>query len=151
MTNIAKHFILTKVRFLYQCSDHLSHSKNFTFLFPLIFLSKHISLYALGRIRWILDTYYLTFKSTKAKKPKKKSGSGSSDDGSSSSKKLNQINRRLSCESGGDDASPRQPKVQFSDMEEELKPRCVYHEWFCSYFLVFNSYKKSLKNQLIKK
>ena len=40
-----------KVRFLYQCSDHLSHSKNFTFLFPLIFLSKHISLYALGRIR----------------------------------------------------------------------------------------------------
>ena len=44
-----------KVRFLYQCSDHLSHSKNFTFLFPLIFLSKHISLYALGRIRWILD------------------------------------------------------------------------------------------------
>ena len=45
----------TKVRFLYQCSDHLSHSKNFTSLFPLIFLSKHISLYALGRIRWILD------------------------------------------------------------------------------------------------
>ena len=44
-----------KVRFLYQCSDHLSHSKNFTSLFPLIFLSKHISLYALGRIRWILD------------------------------------------------------------------------------------------------
>ena len=45
----------TKVRFSYQCSDHLSHSKNFTSLFPLIFLSKHISLYALGRIRWILD------------------------------------------------------------------------------------------------
>ena len=45
----------SKVRFSYQCSDHLSHSKNFTSLFPLIFLSKHISLYALGRIRWILD------------------------------------------------------------------------------------------------
>ena len=44
-----------KVRFLYQCSDHLSHSKSFTSLFPLIFLSKHISSYALGRIRWILD------------------------------------------------------------------------------------------------
>ena len=48
-------WIPSKVRFLYQCSDHLSHSKNFTSLFPLIFLSKHISLYALGRIRWILD------------------------------------------------------------------------------------------------
>ena len=47
--------IQIKVRFLYECSDHLSHSKNFTSLFPLIFLSKHISLYALGRIRWILD------------------------------------------------------------------------------------------------
>ena len=46
---------MTKGRFLLQCSDHLSHSKNFTSLFPLIFLSKHISLYALGRIRWILD------------------------------------------------------------------------------------------------
>ena len=32
-----------------------SHSKKLTSLFPLIFLSKHISLYALGRIRWILD------------------------------------------------------------------------------------------------
>ena len=40
-----------KVRFLYQCSDHLSHSKNFTSLFPLTFLSKHISLYALGRLK----------------------------------------------------------------------------------------------------
>ena len=45
----------SKVRFLYQCSDHLSHSKNFTSLFPLTFLSKHISLYALGRLKWILD------------------------------------------------------------------------------------------------
>ena len=43
------------MRFFYQCSDHLSHSKNFTSLFPLIFLSKHISLYALGRLKWILD------------------------------------------------------------------------------------------------
>ena len=32
-----------------------SHSKNSTSLFPLIFLSKHISLYALGRLKWILD------------------------------------------------------------------------------------------------
>ena len=46
---------LPKVRFSYQCSDHLSHSKNFTSLFPLTFLSKHISLYALGRLKWILD------------------------------------------------------------------------------------------------
>ena len=46
---------LGKVRFSYQCNDHLSHSKNFTSLFPLTFLSKPISLYALGRIRWILD------------------------------------------------------------------------------------------------
>ena len=45
----------SKVIFLYQCSDRLSHSKNVTSLFPLIFLSKHISLYALGSIRWILD------------------------------------------------------------------------------------------------
>ena len=45
----------SKVRFSYQCSDHLSHSKNFTSLFPLTFLSKHISLYALGRLKWILD------------------------------------------------------------------------------------------------
>ena len=52
---LARRYAHTKVRFLYQCSDHLSHSKNFTSLFPLIFLSKHISLYALGRIRWILD------------------------------------------------------------------------------------------------
>ena len=29
--------------------------KNLTSLFPLIFLSKHISLYALGRLKWILD------------------------------------------------------------------------------------------------
>ena len=29
--------------------------KNLTSLFPLIFLSKHISLYALGRLNWILD------------------------------------------------------------------------------------------------
>ena len=43
--------VIAKVRFLYQCSDHLSHSKNFTSLFPLIFLSKHISLYALGRLK----------------------------------------------------------------------------------------------------
>ena len=48
-------WIMLKVRFLYQCSDHSSHSKNFTSLFPLIFLSKHISLYALGRLKWILD------------------------------------------------------------------------------------------------
>ena len=54
-TYFIKLFFFIKVRFLYQCSDHLSHSKNFTSLFPLIFLSKHISLYALGRIRWILD------------------------------------------------------------------------------------------------
>ena len=32
-----------------------SHSKNLTSPFPLIFLSKHISLYALGRSKWILD------------------------------------------------------------------------------------------------
>ena len=43
--------ITPKVRFSYQCSDHLSHSKNFTSLFPLTFLSKHISLYALGRLK----------------------------------------------------------------------------------------------------
>ena len=43
--------ITPKVRFSYECSDHLSHSKNFTSLFPLTFLSKHISLYALGRLR----------------------------------------------------------------------------------------------------
>ena len=29
--------------------------KNLTSLFPLIFLSKNISLYALGRLKWILD------------------------------------------------------------------------------------------------
>jgi hypothetical protein len=29
--------------------------KNLTSLFPLIFLSKHISVYALGRLKWILD------------------------------------------------------------------------------------------------
>ena len=29
--------------------------KNLTFLFPLMFLSKHISLYASGRLKWILD------------------------------------------------------------------------------------------------
>ena len=29
--------------------------KNLTSLFPLIFLSKHINLYALGRLKWILD------------------------------------------------------------------------------------------------
>ena len=29
--------------------------KNLTSLFPLIFLSKHISVYALGRRKWILD------------------------------------------------------------------------------------------------
>ena len=29
--------------------------KNLTSIFPLIFLSKHISLYALGRFKWILD------------------------------------------------------------------------------------------------
>ena len=29
--------------------------KNLTSLFPLIFLSKHISLYALGSLKWILD------------------------------------------------------------------------------------------------
>ena len=29
--------------------------KNLTSLFPLIFLSKHISLYVLGRLKWILD------------------------------------------------------------------------------------------------
>ena len=43
--------ITPKVRFSYECSDHLSHSKNFTSLFPLTFLSKHISLYALGRLK----------------------------------------------------------------------------------------------------
>ena len=34
---------------------HWSHSKNFTSLLPLIFLSKQISLYASGRLKWILD------------------------------------------------------------------------------------------------
>ena len=29
--------------------------KNLTSLFPLIFLSKHINLYALGRLKWTLD------------------------------------------------------------------------------------------------
>ena len=29
--------------------------KNLTSLFPLIFLSKHISLHALGRLKWVLD------------------------------------------------------------------------------------------------
>ena len=29
--------------------------KNLTFLFPMIFLSKHISLHALGRLKWVLD------------------------------------------------------------------------------------------------
>ena len=31
------------------------NSKIFSSLFPLIFLSKHISLYALGRPKWVLD------------------------------------------------------------------------------------------------
>ena len=32
--------------------------KNLTSLFPLIFLSKHISLHALGRLKWILDSIW---------------------------------------------------------------------------------------------
>ena len=36
-------------------THHCISSKNFTSLFPLIFLSKHISLYALGRLKRILD------------------------------------------------------------------------------------------------
>ena len=39
-----------KVSFTHRCISKLSHSKNLTSLFPLIFLSKHISLYAIGRI-----------------------------------------------------------------------------------------------------
>ena len=44
-----------KARFFLQYSDQLSNSKNLTSLFPLIFLSKHINLYALGWLKWILD------------------------------------------------------------------------------------------------
>ena len=39
----------------HRCTSKLSHPKKFTSLFPLIFLSKLISLYELGRPNWILD------------------------------------------------------------------------------------------------
>ena len=45
----------TKVSFKHSCTSKESHSKNLTSLLPLIFLWKHISLYAIGRIWWILD------------------------------------------------------------------------------------------------
>ena len=47
-----------KVSFTHHCTSNQSHSKNLTSLFPLIFLSKHISLYALGRFKWILDVIW---------------------------------------------------------------------------------------------
>ena len=39
----------SKVSFTHRCTSKWSHSRNLTSLFPLIFLSKHISLHALGR------------------------------------------------------------------------------------------------------
>ena len=39
----------TELSFTHRCTDKQSHSKILTSLFPLIFLSKHISLFALGR------------------------------------------------------------------------------------------------------
>ena len=46
----------TKVSFFDTCSKmQIIPIKNLTSLFPLTFLSKHISLYALGRLKWILD------------------------------------------------------------------------------------------------
>ena len=45
-----------KVRFFLHCMQWpIIPLKNLTSLFPLTFLSKHISLYALGRLKWILD------------------------------------------------------------------------------------------------
>ena len=41
--------------FTHCCTSNQPHSKNLTSLFQSIFLSKHISLYALGRLKWILD------------------------------------------------------------------------------------------------
>ena len=44
-----------KVSFTYRCTSNNHTPKNLTSLFSLIFLSKHISLYALGRLKWVLD------------------------------------------------------------------------------------------------
>ena len=44
-----------KMMFLWSVLLPIIPIKNLTSLFPLIFLSKHISLHALGRIKWVLD------------------------------------------------------------------------------------------------
>ena len=51
--------VLTKVSFTHRCTSNSSHHKNLTSLFLLIFLSKHISLYALCRLKWIPDIIWL--------------------------------------------------------------------------------------------
>ena len=48
---------LAKVSFFHQWP--IIPIKNLISLFPLIFLSKHISLYALGRLKWILDIIWI--------------------------------------------------------------------------------------------
>ena len=56
LQNLVLHWNLSlfKVSFTHRCTSNKSHPKNLTSLFLLIFLSKHISLYALGRRKWIL-------------------------------------------------------------------------------------------------
>ena len=49
--NPAMFSLYAKVSFTHHCRSNYSHPKNLTSLFPLIFLLKHISLYALGRLK----------------------------------------------------------------------------------------------------
>ena len=46
-------------------------TKNLTSLFPFIFLSKHLSMYALGKLKWILDIIWPLNQHFKLKKSKK--------------------------------------------------------------------------------
>ena len=54
-------FCVSKFSFTHCCTSKQSHSKTLTSLFSLIFLSKHITLNVIARLKLILD---LTFKST---------------------------------------------------------------------------------------